>query len=388
MEKKIEGIYGKYEETLHRLNKYIYENPELGRQEEKAAKAHKKVLGDYGFHVEEEVLGIKTAFIASYKSGKKGPKIGYLAEYDALPEIGHGCGHNILGTASTGAGLILKELIDEIGGEVYVYGTPAEETDGAKVDMAKAGLFDHLDVAMAVHPTGETHLESGTSQAMEAVRFEYYGKTAHAAGMPHEGINALDGVISLFNTVNAMRQQVVDGERIHGIISKGGEAANIIPDYAAADFYVRSDTRKNLKKLVERVKDCAKGAAMATGTRVEISNYEYSFEDLVTNNTLSEAYVKNLKKLGVEDIGKGKAAGSTDMGDVSYCCPVIHPYFPISSNELIGHSVEFAAATQSEEAKKGLREAVLAMVMTGVDVIQDEELLGEIKKEFSAIEED
>ena len=386
MKQKIEELYEKYEEDLHKLSTYIYENPELGRREVKAAKAHMELLKGNGFDIEDGVLGIETAFIASYVSKKKGPKVAFLAEYDALPEIGHGCGHNILGAVSTGAGILLKEFIDDIGGEVYIYGTPAEETDGAKVDMAKAGLFDSLDIAMAVHPTGEKHVKSGTSQAMEAIRFEYHGKTAHAAGMPHEGINALDGVINLFNTINAMRQQVKDGDRIHGIISKGGEAANIIPDYAAADFYVRSDTRKNLGELVERVKKCAKGAAMATGTQVDISNYEYTFEDLVTNEKLSEVYVNNLKKIGVEEIGEGKETGSTDMGDVSYCCPVIHPYFPISTEELIGHSIEFAAATQTEEAKKGMKEAVMAMVLTSIDVITDKKILDEIKDEFSQVE--
>lgn len=386
MEKKVETLYEKYEGELHKLNTYIYENPELGREEIKAAKAHIGLLKGNGFDIDEGVLGIETAFIASYASKKKGPKVAFLAEYDALPEIGHGCGHNILGAASTGAGLLLKEIIDDIGGEVWVYGTPAEETDGAKVDMAKAGLFDRLDIAMAVHPTGEKHVKSGTSQAMEAIRFEYHGKTAHAAGMPHEGINALDGVLNLFNSINAMRQQVKDGDRIHGIISKGGEAANIIPDYAAADFYVRSDTRKNLGYLVERVKNCAKGSAMATGTQVKISNYEYTFEDLVTNEKLSELYVNNLKKIGVDDIGEGKETGSTDMGDVSYCCPVIHPYFPISSQGLIGHSVEFAAATQTEEAKKGMKEAIMAMVLTSIEVITDKEILGEIKGEFAKLE--
>ncbi len=386
MKERVEELYGKYAGDLHKLSKYIYENPELGRREVKAVKAHMELLKENGFDVDEGIVGIETAFIASYTSKKKGPKVAFLAEYDALPEIGHGCGHNILGAASTGAGLLLKEFIDDIGGEVWIYGTPAEETDGAKVDMAKAGLFDNMDIAMAVHPTGEKHMKSGTSQAMEAIRFEYHGKTAHAAGMPHEGINALDGVITLFNSVNAMRQQVKDGDRIHGIVSKGGEAANIIPDYAAADFYVRSDTRKNLKDLVERVKNCARGAALATGTQVEISNYEYTFEDLVTNERLSEIYTNNLKKIGVVEIGEGKETGSTDMGDVSYCCPTIHPYFPISSKSLTGHSVEFAAATQSEEAKKGMREAVMAMVLTGIEVIVDNKVLEEIRDEFSLIE--
>jgi len=387
MIKRVEEIYETYVEKIEELSRYIYENPELGRKEVKAAGAHTALLKKHGFLV-EEFLGMGTAFAASYKSEKKGPKIAFLAEYDALPEIGHGCGHNILGAASTGAGLVLKEVMDDIGGEVVVYGTPAEETDGAKVDMAKAGVFSGVDIAMSAHPTGKSHMKSGSSQAMEAVRFKFFGKTAHAAGAPHQGINALDGVITLFNGINAMRQQVRETDRIHGIVSKGGEAANIIPDFASADFYVRSDTRKNLKILSERVKKCARGAAIATGTQVEIENYEYSFENLVTNEKLSETYVKNLKLLGIEEIEDGKETGSTDMGDVSYCCPTIHPYFPISVEEKRGHSVEFANATITEDAYKGMKEAVMAMVLTAVDVIGDEMLLADIKDEFASMEKD
>ncbi len=379
---KVKKNYLDYAEELIKLNYYIYKNPELGNHEIKARDAHTVLLEKYGFHIEKEFIGIKTAFKATYKSQKNGPKIAFLAEYDALPEIGHGCGHNILGTASTGAGLVLKEFVEDLGGEVIVLGTPAEETDGAKVDMAKGGVFEDIDIVMSVHPTGKFHIESGTSQAMEAVRFKYFGKTAHAAGSPHLGINALDGVITLFNGINAMRQQICETDRIHGIITNGGEAANIIPDFCSADFYIRSSSDKNLKKLSERVKRCAEGAALATGNRLEMENYEYSFKDLITNKKLSETYIKNLKLLGVEEVKKGVKAGSTDMGDVSYCCPVIHPYFPISDEELAGHSIEFARASITEKAHEGMREAVLSMVMTAVDIIVNEELLKEIKEEF------
>ena len=382
---KAKNFYSNYIDELIKLNCYIYENPELGNHETKAKDAHILLLEKNGFQIEKEFIGIKTAFKATYKSKKNGPKIAFLAEYDALPEIGHGCGHNILGTASTGAGLVLKEFVKDLGGEVIVLGTPAEETDGAKVDMAKEGVFEDIDIVMSVHPTGKCHMESGSSQAMEAVRFKYFGKTAHAAGSPHLGINALDGVITLFNGINAMRQQICETDRIHGIITNGGEAANIIPDYSSADFYIRSSSDKNLKILSERVKKCAEGAALATGTRLEMENYEYSFKDLITNKKLSETYKKNLKLLGIKEIKKGKKSGSTDMGDVSYCCPVIHPYFPISDEELIGHSVEFAKASITEKAYKGMKEAVLSMVMTAVNIIEDKELLKEIKEEFLLI---
>ena len=379
LENKFSEIFG----DLKELNEYIYKNPELGRKEFKACEAHKNLLKKYGFEIEENYIGIPTAYLAKYSSGKKGIKIGYLAEYDALPEIGHGCGHNILGTTSIGAGILLKEYIDEFGGEVLIFGTPAEETFGAKVDMAEAGCFDDIDVAMISHPTGKNHEKSGTSQAMEALQFTFKGKTAHAAGDPYNGINALDGVIQFFNSVNALRQQTKDSARIHGIISNGGEAANIIPDLAVANFYVREATTKDMLKLSERVKNCAKGAALATGTSLEIENYEYTFKHLVTNEKLSSIYTKNLELQGIKDIPMSDPTGSSDCGDVSHHCPTIHTYFPISKCELTGHSLEFAKATITEEAYKGMKEAIFALVMTGKDILSDPNLLKEIKDEFN-----
>ena len=381
----LQNLSKKYDEIfkdLKELNEYIYKNPELGRKEFKACEAHKNILKKYGFKVTDNYIGIETAYLAEYSSEKDGPKIAYLAEYDALPEIGHGCGHNALGTASVGAGILLKDFVDEFGGTVYVYGTPAEETLGAKVDMAEAGCFDNIDAAMLSHPTGKSHERSGTSQAMEALQFTFKGKTAHAAGDPYNGINALDGVIQFFNSVNALRQQTKESARIHGIISNGGEAANIIPDLAVANFYVREATTKEMVKLSERVKNCAKGAALATGTELKIENYEYTFKHLVTNETLSDVYVKNLKLQGIEDIPVSKPSGSSDCGDVSHHCPTIHSYFPISKCELTGHSIEFAKASISEEAYKGMKEAVLALTMTGKDILSDKELLKKIKDEF------
>ena len=382
MLEKLNKKYNEIFSDLKELNEYIHANPELGRKEFKACKAHKDILKKYGFKVTDNYIGIETAYLAEYSSGKEGPKIAYLAEYDALPEIGHGCGHNALGTTSVGAGILLKDFIDEFGGTVYVYGTPAEETFGAKVDMAEAGCFDNIDVAMLSHPTGKSHERSSSSQAMEALQFTFKGKTAHAAGDPYNGINALDGVIQFFNSVNALRQQTKNTARIHGIISKGGEAANIIPDLAVANFYIREATTKEMVKLSERVKNCAKGAALATGTTLEIENYEYTFKHLVTNETLSNIYVKNLNLQGIKDIPLADSTGSSDCGDVSHHCPVIHSYFPISKCELTGHSIEFSEASISEEAYKGMKEAVFALALTGRDILADKELLKEIKAEF------
>ncbi|MGF6906265.1 M20 family metallopeptidase [Fusobacterium sp. PH5-44] len=382
MKDKLRKIFDKYLKDFKGLNEYIYNNPEMGNREYKACEAHKNLLEKYGFTVETGVTGLDTAFIAKYSTGKPGPKIAFLAEYDALPEIGHGCGHNILGTTSDAAAIIAKEGIGELGGELLVIGTPAEETNGAKVHMAKHKIFDEIDAAMIVHPKGDGHYRSSSSQAMEAIQFTFKGKTAHAASAPHEGINALDGVITMFNAVNALRQQTPSDARIHGVISNGGTAANIIPELAIANFYVRSPKLKDLKILVEKVKNCAKGAALATGTLLEIENYETSFADLVTNQKLSETYEKNLVLQGITDIKTPSSTGSTDTGDVSQCCPAIHPYFPITKEHLTGHSIEMAEATIKEEAYIGMKEAAVAMALTALDIMKDTNLLAEIKKEF------
>lgn len=382
VKEKLSQLFENYKNEFVELNEYLYNNPELGLQEFKACAAHTAILEKYGFNVTKNFAGLETAFQASFKNSTEGPRIAILAEYDALPGIGHGCGHNIFGVTSIATGILIKELMKDIPGEILVIGTPAEETNGAKVDMAQKGVFNNIDVAMAVHPSGEAHYRSGVSQAMEALQFTFKGKTAHASGAPHEGINALDGVLMLFNSVNALRQQTLETARVHGIITKGGEAANIIPDLAVANFYVRAKSLEYLKGLVERVKNCAKGAALATGTTLEITNYETSFANLVTNNKLSETYEKNLKSLGVTDIRDKESHGSTDMGDVSHCCPTIHPYFPLTTSHLTGHSVEFASASIAPDAYKGMKEATLAMALTALELFENKELLNEIKEEF------
>lgn len=382
VKEKLSQLFENYKNEFVELNEYLYNNPELGLQEFKACAAHTTILEKYGFNVTKNFAGLETAFQASFKNSTEGPRIAILAEYDALPGIGHGCGHNIFGVTSIATGILVKELMKDIPGEILIIGTPAEETNGAKVDMAQKGVFNNIDIAMAVHPSGEAHYRSGVSQAMEALQFTFKGKTAHASGAPHEGINALDGVLMLFNSVNALRQQTLETARVHGIITKGGEAANIIPDLAVANFYVRAKSLEYLKGFVERVKNCAKGAALATGTTLEITNYETSFANLVTNNKLSETYEKNLKSLGVTDIRDKESHGSTDMGDVSHCCPTIHPYFPLTTSHLTGHSVEFASASIAPDAYKGMKEATLAMALTALELFENKELLNEIKEEF------
>ena len=222
---------------------------------------------------------------------------------------------------------------------------------------------------------------------MEAIQFTFKGKTAHAAGSPHLGINALDGVITLFNTVNAMRQQILPTDRVHGIITNGGKAANIIPDLAVANFYIRSTTKQELDILKDKILNCAKGAATSTGTILEIENYETSFLNLITNQTLMNLYEENLKKIGINNMEDSESSGSTDAGDVSQICPTIHPYFPLYKN-VTSHSIELANCTIEENAYKGMEEAILALVLTGESLLKDPSILNSVKEEFKLYKED
>ena len=370
-------------EELKTLSEYIYDNPELGHEEVKSCEAHINLLESHGFKVEKGYMGMETAFRAEFDSGKSGPVIGYLAEYDALPGIGHGCGHNILGTTSTGAGIVLSKHLSKIGGKVVVFGTPAEETSGGKVAMVDNGAFNDIDIAMMAHP-GDNHVKSGESLALQAIQFTFKGKSSHAAAQPEKGINALDGAINTFNNINALREHVKSSARIHGIIKDGGKAANIVPDLAIAQFYVRAKTKTYLEDLVEKVKNCARGAALASGTELEITNYEASYDNLVTNSILSDIYCEKLKDMGVEDIKEPKESyGSLDMGNVSHVCPGIHPTFSISNEELVAHTIEFANATITDRAYEGMVETIGGLVLTAIDIIKDKDLLNSIKEEFN-----
>ncbi|WP_370831289.1 M20 family metallopeptidase [Clostridium sp.] len=362
-------------ERLADISDYIYNNPELGNEEYKAVEALTTFLKEHDFKVEASIAGMDTAFKATFDSGKPGMTIGYLCEYDALPKIGHGCGHNMIGVMSAGAGVVLSKVLHEVGGKVIVYGTPAEETNGGKVILAEAGVFDELDAAMIVHPDGETRA-SGSSSALYPIRFIYKGKTAHAASCPEKGINALNSVIQLFNGIDALRQHVTPDVRMHGIITKGGVAANIVPDEAIADFYFRASTKERVTEVVEKVKKIAEGAALMTGARLEMERYELPYDDLNTNETLSEMFNNNLRELGITDIKEAKATGgSSDIGNVSHVAPTIHPYIGITDCPIVGHSVEMANATTTSKAHDRLLIAALAMAYTGYDVIVRNESL-------------
>lgn len=381
---KIQNIIKNLRPELQELSEYIYEHPELGHEEFLSSKAHVELLKNHGFEVEYPYLGVETAFRAIYKGEKEGPAIAYLSEYDALPGIGHGCGHNLLGSTDTGAGIALSKLVDEIGGTVVVLGTPAEETNGDKVTMAAADTFDDIDVAFCTHPS-DGYYTSGTSMAMEAIEFRFYGKTAHAAAAPFEGKNALDACLNTFNNINSFRQQMHPSARVHGVIKDGGEAANIIPDYTRAEFYVRAMDMPYLNELREKVIKCAEAGAMAAGCTMEWGHYEASYHNMITNETLSKRYNQNMKLLGVEMQEEERdSMGSMDMGNVSQVVPAINPYFEITNGKTVSaHTVEFRECTKTEEAYEGMEKTIAAFTQTAIDLITDSTLLEAVKDEFN-----
>lgn len=379
LNKEIENI----QQQLWNMSDHLYENPELGDQEFKSMKLLVDFLKAHHFDVETGIVNRPTAFKAAFKSSKPGPTIAYLAEYDALPGVGHGCGHNMIGTMSVGAGVILSKLVNEIGGSVVVLGTPAEETNGAKVPMSEEGTFDDVDVAMIVHP-GDLSYESGESLAMDAIEFAYSGKASHAAASPEKGINALDSVIQLFNGINALREHLPTDVRIHGVIPEGGQAANVVPDKAVAQFYIRAKERTYLNEVVEKVKNIANGAALMTGATLEMSNYELSYDDMITNNALSQAFITNLKETSEHPVHPQKISyGSIDMGNVSQVVPAIHPYIGLNEPGLIAHTTAFADKTITDEGHQVIADGALALAKTGYDVLTNPELLKDIQAEFN-----
>ena len=383
IQERVEAIRPEIRAVAHQ----IHEDPELGLQEFHAVAALTELLEKHGFAIEKNVCGLETAFIASYKGAKPGPVIGFLAEYDALKGMGHACGHNMIGALACCNAIALKDAVDEYGGEVQVIGAPAEETAGGKVNLAEAGRYDSLAVAMMAHPYNR-HAASGTMSAIDSQRFEFFGKAAHAGGAPFEGINALNGVLETFSQINALRQHITPDAKISGIITNGGKAANIVPDYASAEFYIRANSSAYLRGLSEKVKNCARGAALGTGTRLEITNFEGWYDDLHTNRTLCERAVKYTKEFGVtQGMEPYNATGSSDIGNVSYRCPSIHQWFDVTNDTSVGtHTEGLCIGADSDYGYEQMFLVSKAFVKTAEDVLTDPAFLAAIREEFERTE--
>ncbi|MCL0029594.1 M20 family metallopeptidase [Dehalococcoidia bacterium] len=360
--KQIESL----KDELIELSDRIHKNPELGFEEHKACAWLTDMLSEHGFEVERGVAGLKTAFRATFTGSKEHPRVALLAEYDALPEIGHACGHNIIAASSVGAAIALSKL--NLPGTVVVLGTPAEEGGGGKIIMIEQGAFKGIDAAMMIHPSDQNLIWKG-SLAIKQIRMKFKGKSAHAAAKPEKGINALDAVIQTFNNINALRQHLTEDVRIHGIITHGGVKPNMVPDYAEAYFYVRALEENYLLEVLEKVKNCAKGAALAQGAKVEFE-IGRGYRSHKPNHALAEAFEANLLALGVKPDRPPEhgGIGSSDIGDVSHVVPAIHPYISITEGELPGHSPEFAEAACSEKGHRGLVIGAKALAMTAIDL--------------------
>ncbi|MFC0300332.1 M20 family metallopeptidase [Virgibacillus soli] len=363
----------------------IHAKPEIGNEEVFASKELVSILERSGFDVQTAVAGHETSFYAIRDTGKEGPTIAYLAEYDALAGLGHACGHNIIGTTSVAAAIALSEVIYETGGRVIVLGTPAEEggpNGSAKGSFVKHGFLKDVDVALMLHPSGKTSLTSETL-AVDPLDFHFHGKAAHASGAPHKGINALDAVIQLFNGINALRQQLPSDVRIHGIITHGGDAPNIIPDYASARFYIRASTWSRTEETANKVRKIAEGAALATGATVKVERFQNEVKDFVLNAVLDEVLGEELENVGEDVITEKRAGkGSTDAGNISYEVPTTHGHIKIGPDNLIGHTIEFREAAKSKVGDEAIIKGAKALANTGYRLLTDAELLHRIRKEF------
>jgi amidohydrolase len=368
-------------QKLINLSLKIHANPELAFKEEKASKWLTSYLAKNGFQIEKGTGGLPTAFKASYGSNE--PVIALLAEYDALPEIGHACGHNIIAASAVGAAVASKCVVDICGGTVVVFGTPAEELFGGKVLMLEAGVFDGVDAAMIVHP-GIRNAATTEALACIGLDVQFLGKAVHAAAYPERGVNALEAMILAFNALNSLRQHIKDRARIHGIITHGGEAANVVPAYSAATFLVRATDNNYLEELKQKVLKCFEGASVATGARLDYRWGEVVYAPMKNNMVLAKLFSRNMESLGhrVEPFESHFGFGSTDMGNISQVIPAIHPSVAIVSPDVLLHSSDFALAAASGSGQEALLDAAKALAMTVADLLSEPKVLARVKDEF------
>ncbi|KGJ25178.1 M20 family metallopeptidase [Staphylococcus haemolyticus] len=372
-----------YVEISHR----IHERPELGNEEIFASRTLIDKLKENDFDIETDIAGHATGFIATYDSGQEGPVIGYLAEYDALPGLGHACGHNIIGTASVLAGSALKQVIDRIGGKVVVLGCPAEEggeNGSAKASYVKAGIIDDIDIALMIHPGNATYPTIDTL-AVDVLDIKFYGKSAHASENTDEALNALDAMISYFNGVAQLRQHIKKSQRVHGVILDGGKAANIIPDFTHARFYTRATTRKELDILTEKVNQIARGAAIQTGCDYEFGPIQNGVNEFIKTPKLDELFEKYALEVGEDVSHDDFGFGSTDTGNVSHIVPTIHPHVKIGSRNLVGHTHRFREAAASVHGDQALIHGAKIIALMGLELIENKGMFDEIVQQHSHI---
>jgi amidohydrolase len=372
-------------DVLVDVSHQIHDHPELGYEEQFAHDLLTSVLEGEALELERGAFGLPTAFAA--RAGSTGPTIAVLCEYDALPGIGHACGHNIIAAAGLGAGLAAAALADEVGGRVLVLGTPAEEGGGGKVRMAEQGAFQGVDVAMMVHPAG-ADLCTMSAIAVQQIWVEYHGQAAHAAAYPHKGKNALDAAVLGYVNVAALRQHIRPDERVHGIFTDAGDKPNIVPKFASAQWYVRAANLRRLEPLKQRVFACLQAGADAAGCEMAYEWKDPAYADLVDNDPLIDLYVENASMLGrdVHDPNAFdvKVVGSTDMGNVSHLVPSIHPMIKVAPAHISIHTPEFAEHARGADGDRAVVDGAKAMAMTMADVWLRDGALDAVRERFAA----
>lgn len=370
-------------DELEALSVKIHDHPELAYQETQACAWLCEFLGRQGFKVEPGAGGVDTAFRATIETGE-GPTVAILCEYDALPGIGHACGHNVIATSGAGAGAALAAVRTQLPkGRIHVIGTPAEEGGGGKIKLINAGLFKDVDAAMMIHGFDRTLLHQDLLGIARAT-FEFAGKASHASADPWEGINALDACVQAYNAVAMLRQQVRPDCRIHGIITSGGAAANIIPEYASATFYVRAPRIDTMWDLYRRVVACAEGAAKAAGVGLKVTQHDSVYEPMKSSRVLLDLFAANMTTVGLaEGAPIPDRKGSSDVGNVSQVVPAIQPMIGIAPEGMAIHTREFAEAAVKPLARRGMVAAAKAMALTTYDLLADPARVKAAKEEFS-----
>lgn len=373
-----ENRFSEHEERLRELARWMYENPEIAFEEFQTSARMVDMLRAGGFDVKTPAYGLETAFEATV--GVAGPNVVICAEMDALPEVGQACGHNIIATAGIGAGIALAPVAEQLGFRVTVLGTPAEEHFGGKIDLINAGAFGDVAAAMMIHPS-PTDVVDPVFLAVDHIDVEFFGKAAHASSAPELGVNALDAAVQAYTAIAALRQHTLDSDRIHGIITHGGAAPNIVPDHTTMSWYVRSATDTRLNVLVEQVTKCFEAAALATGCTFKIKPTGHRYKDLQSDKVLARLYTENSALAGrpmpyYAEVD-AQTSGSTDMGNVSHEVPAIHPMLSLDCDPAVNHQREFAAATLTDKGMATIREGALAMAWTVID-LAEKDLWGEL----------
>lgn len=365
---------------VNKLNDQLADYPELGGEEYNSSKAIADLLASHGLQVEKPFAGLPTAFKASIE-GEGDKKIALLVEYDALPGVGHACGHNVSGSISLLAGLAFSKVVEAVGGRLDIIGTPDEESDGGKVIMAEQGIFDDYDLAMMIHLDSRNRVNS-RFLALDGLEFSFAGKASHAAAAPWDGRNALNGVQLMFHAVDMLRQHVKDDVRIHGIIAEGGEVCNIVPEKAVAHFFIRSKERDYLDKIKANVIDCAKGSALATQTEVKINKLCPTLSDLKPNKAGDDLIADCFLEFGLPDNREEYGSGSSDIGNTSYCCPTLHPRLAITDTGASLHTREFAEFVKGEHAHRVIHTGAKILSLASLKLFNEPWIAERIRKDF------